>query len=429
MIDIDDGQRASPGRVARLARPLRARTFRRLWLAQLTSELGDWAGRIALAVLVFERSGSPVLTGAVATAAMAPYLGPGQALTASLIRIPTRRALIVCDVARAAIFAVIAGASSPWLLLVLAFFSGLFTVPFESLRSGYLPRTVGEDDYGNALAVAAITAEFSLFAGYLVGGAVIAFVGVRTALSLNALSFAASAVLLLGLPRPRRATDPPVANPLSHMRETFDRLRADPIVRRFVGYYAVVCGCALTGETLAPVFVESELHKGPGVVGVLSASVSAGVIVFAIAAPHSGTHKSLVRNGALMGFAGGSVAAVLFAFDISLPLVALPYVALGAVFASRLPGLQAVGLRIPDEFRATAFGLMAGALAVGSIVVPPVAGFVSDIVGIRSTMAIFAAIAAGVAALAAALPLRDDQAQNELPTLNPSEVESTSGGI
>ena len=427
MSDPDGASPALLQRVTRLAQPLRARTFRRLWLAQLTSELGDWAGRIALSVLVLERSGSAVLTGAVATAAMAPYLGPGQALTAVLTRVRTRRALIGCDVARAIVFAVIATATSPWLLLVLAFCSGLFTVPFESLRSGYLPRTVPEGDYGNALAVAAITAEFSLFAGYLAGGAVIAIVGARTALAVNAGSFAASALLLLGLPRPRRPADAPIASPLAHVRETAAYLRADPIVRRFVSYYAIVCGCALTGETLAPVFVASDLHKGAGVVGVLSACVSAGVILFAIAAPHSGSHDTLVRSGAVMGMLGGAVAAALFLVDAALPLAVLPYVALGAVFASRLPGLQAVGLRIPDELRATAFGLMAGALAVGSIVVPPLAGYISDVVGIRSTMVIFSAAAAGVAAIAALLPLRDRQTDE--PTLKPNDADRASGGI
>ncbi len=428
MIDPENVEPQSAGRVTRLIRPLRARTFRRLWLAQLTSELGDWAGRIALAVLVLERSGSPVLTGAVATAALAPSLGPGQVLTAWLTRVPTRRSLIGCDIARAVVFAAIAGANSAWLLLVLAFVSGLFTVPFESLRSGYLPRTVPETEYGNALAVAAITAEFSLFAGYLAGGAVIAVVGARTALAVNAASFALSALLLLGLPRPRRPVDAPLASPLAYVRETAAMLRSDPIVRRFVTYYAVVCGCALTGETLAPVFVESHLHRGPGVVGALSACVSAGVIVFAVAAPHSGSHASLVRSGAVMGFLGGGAATVLFVLDASLPLAALPYLALGAVFASRLPGLQAVGMRIPDALRATAFGLMSGALALGSVIIPPFAGYVSDLVGINTTMVVFSAAAAAVAAVAAVLPLRGG-AHADVPTLKPSDLDRASGAI
>jgi MFS family permease len=402
------------GKVRRLIGPLRSRTFRRLWLAQLASELGDWAGRIALAVLVLEKSGSPVLTGAVATAAMAPYLGPGQVLTTVFARLPTRRALITCDVVRAVAYAAMLATSSPTALLLLAFLSGMLTLPFESLRSGMLPKSVPTEEYGNALAVATITAEFSLFAGYLAGGTVIALVGTRATIALDAVTFLVSALLLAGLPRPRRrGPTADAVRPFADLGRTAQFLITDPIIRRFTIYYSLACGSAITGETLAPVFVEKELHSGAGLVGALSASVSAGVILFALVAPHTGSHVALLRKGALMAVAGGTAAAALFTVDLPLPFTALPFIALGAVFASRLPGTQAMGLRIPDHIRATAFGLVSGALALGIVVIPPIAGYLADSIGIRSVMVLFSGAAAAVAAIAVVIPLHATESASD----------------
>ena len=59
--------RAAGGRVVALARPLRVPAFRRLWAAQLVSEVGDWSARLVLSVLVYTGNGSVALTGLVTT--------------------------------------------------------------------------------------------------------------------------------------------------------------------------------------------------------------------------------------------------------------------------------------------------------------------------------------------------------------------------
>ena len=56
--------------------PLRRPAFRRLWAADMISLLGDWAGRLALTVLVLERTGSPAWAAAVTAVSLA-----GGALT------------------------------------------------------------------------------------------------------------------------------------------------------------------------------------------------------------------------------------------------------------------------------------------------------------------------------------------------------------
>jgi len=54
------GQRTGQptGQLATLVSGLRNRAFRKLWLSQVVSEVGDWAARLALTTVVYARTGS-----------------------------------------------------------------------------------------------------------------------------------------------------------------------------------------------------------------------------------------------------------------------------------------------------------------------------------------------------------------------------------
>src|SRR5262245_58280748 len=91
-------------RVAVLLAPLRLPAFRRLWAADMISLLGDWAGRLALTVLVLERTGSPAWAAAVTAVSLAGYVGIGQVLATLADRYGRVTVMLVADVVRAALF-------------------------------------------------------------------------------------------------------------------------------------------------------------------------------------------------------------------------------------------------------------------------------------------------------------------------------------
>ena len=79
--------------------------FRRLALVRFVDELGDWLGEIALAVLVFDRTGSPM---AVAALFLALQFAPALVtppLVARLESLHTRVSLPVLNAVQAAAFA------------------------------------------------------------------------------------------------------------------------------------------------------------------------------------------------------------------------------------------------------------------------------------------------------------------------------------
>ena len=88
-------------RTTALLAPLRLPAFRRLWAADMISLLGDWAGRLALTVLVLERTGSPAWAAAVTAVSLAGFVGVGQVLSTFADRYGRISVMLVADVARA----------------------------------------------------------------------------------------------------------------------------------------------------------------------------------------------------------------------------------------------------------------------------------------------------------------------------------------
>ena len=70
----------------------------------MISLLGDWAGRLALTVLVLDRTGSPAWAAAVTAVSLAGFVGIGQVLATLADRFGRVSVMLVADVARAVLF-------------------------------------------------------------------------------------------------------------------------------------------------------------------------------------------------------------------------------------------------------------------------------------------------------------------------------------
>ncbi|MFB9840512.1 hypothetical protein [Actinoallomurus acaciae] len=80
--------------------------FRALFGALVVSMLGYVVAGLALTVLVYRRTHSPLLSALTFTATFLPYLFGGTLLSGLVDRVPSRRLLAGCDLGCAAIVAV-----------------------------------------------------------------------------------------------------------------------------------------------------------------------------------------------------------------------------------------------------------------------------------------------------------------------------------
>jgi hypothetical protein len=181
------------------AQPLRGPSFRRVWISAFLSGLGDWAARLALAILVLDRTHSASLSALVVAVSFLPWLGPGQVLATRLGHLHRIRVMVGADLVRAALFAVLLVPMPTWGLLALVLVASTATPPFETARSALTVDLVPPEHYGSALALLDLTDQSAIVIGYLVGGLSVLAGGASAALLVNVASFVVSAVVLVGV--------------------------------------------------------------------------------------------------------------------------------------------------------------------------------------------------------------------------------------
>jgi predicted MFS family arabinose efflux permease len=389
--------------VRELGAPLRHRDFRLLWFAQVASELGDWAGRLALAVLIQERTGSAALTALVTTVSLLPYIGLGQWLATLADRYPRRPIIVFSDLARAALFAAMVIPQPIWSLFALALAGAILTPLFEAARNSLTIHTVPRAEYGDAIALANLTFELGLLVGYAAGGGLASAFGPRTALLINACSFIVSALLLrqMSVGSASAAADD---EPPPRVKDGWRVVAGDPFVRRFLLTYGVIGACAIVGEALVVPYAVNELDGGPGQAGLLAAAIPCGAIVATILSRSRGNDTKKLRRASLVALVGAVTAIVFFAMGPSSPLVLVPFAAVGAMLASRVPANEVAGLRIPDRVRGSAFMIIQGFLLGGRAAAAALGGVLARWIGIRSTLVLFLGVAALVSAWGSTLP-------------------------
>jgi MFS family permease len=190
----------SPVSFASYARLLRGnRNFRRLWSAQIVSELGDWFYTLAIYNLLLHLTGR---AGSVALALVLQVLpqtliGP----TAGVVndRLRRKEVMIAADVGRMLIvlcMLLIRSKEMVWLVYPLLVAETLLAAFFEPARNAIIPNIVEREDVVLANTLASSTWSLNLMVGATLGGVVAALLGRDAVFVLNALSFAASAALI-----------------------------------------------------------------------------------------------------------------------------------------------------------------------------------------------------------------------------------------
>lgn len=268
-------------------RPLKIPAFPQLATANLVNELGNWLGEIALAILVFDQTGSPIATAALFVAIhFIPALA-GPPLVARLEHLPPRAALPLLYAAEAAVFAALALLAGGSFLLVavlaLAAVDGSLASAARALTraaaAGAL-KPAGLLREGNAVLNICFTAGAA--AGPALAGLVVAGASVQVALLADAASFLAVAALLLTAGRLPRA-EPEVDGVLARLRSGLAYVRGSVLLRRLLGAQALAFVFFAVVLPIEVVFAKETLDAGDAGYGALLSSWGAGMVLGSLA--------------------------------------------------------------------------------------------------------------------------------------------------
>lgn len=378
--------------------------FRALWYGQGLSLLGDQLAQVALAVLVFERTGSPLATAAVYALTYLPSIVGGPLLAGLADRFARRGVMMTCDLLRAALVGVMALPVVPFpVLCALVFLVVLLGAPFSAARAALLPEILEGDRYVVGSALQNMTNQAVQMVGFAAGGAVIATMGPYRALAMNAATFLASALFLVtGVRRrPAPGRDGAEAGMWTMTRAGARLVFGDRELRTLV-LFAWLCAFYVLPEGIAAPYA-ARLDDGtlpvPVITGLLMAAMPTGTVIGAFLFSRFVTPERRLR---LMGWMAMLSCAPLIVTATRPPLavVLVAWVLSGVGGAYQLAANAAFVQRVPGERRGQAFGLVqSGLMAVQGIAIL-IGGYAAERLGPEPVVAL-----SGAAGLTAAVVL------------------------
>lgn len=192
--DTADAPPASRGYRAVFA----VREFRAVFAAHLLSLLGVVVSELALTVLVYDLTSSPLLSALTFALGMLPYLVGGILFAGIADRYPARRVLVTCDLVCAACVAVMILPGTPVAgLLGLRCLVAAVSPVFTGTRMAALTDILGEGElFVLGRSLLRIVSQSALLAGFGVGGLLLAVISPRGAIAITVVTFLCSATLL-----------------------------------------------------------------------------------------------------------------------------------------------------------------------------------------------------------------------------------------
>ena len=356
--------------------------FRVVWAAELLSIAGDQLARVALAVLVYGRTGSAVWAAVAYALTFLPALLGGVLLSGLADRYRRREVMIVSDVARAVLVAVMAIPDLPlWALCAALVLVVLLGSPHTAAQGALYPEILDGDLFERGLAVRQITGQTAQLVGFATGGLLVAAVSPGIALLANAVSFALSAVVLrIGVTdRPAPVPAPGSDHAIGGLRgivagfveiATDRRRRALVLLAWLVGWYVVP-------EALAAPYAD-QLAAGPVVVGLLMAADPLGSVLGAWLFVRFVPAATRARLVGLMAV-GAGLPLALCILRPGVPLTLLLWAVSGMLSTAYLLQTQASFVRAtPDGGRGRAIGVAASGIIAAQGVAVLLGGLLAD---------------------------------------------------
>jgi len=371
--------------------------FRAIWLAEFASIAGDQFARVALTVIVFERTGSPLLTALTYATTYLPWLVGGLFLSDVADRFPRRNVMITADLSRMLLVGAMAIPGMPlWAMVLLLFVVASLNAPFQGARSALRAAIMPDDRYALGLAASQVTRELGVVGGFVAGGVIVSVLGARPALLIDAGTFLVSALLLTLAVRHRPATagrrrQSRLAEMTAGLRLVFanQRLRALMLLGWLCAFYTVP-------EALAVPYA-AKLHHGSAAAGLIFAAGPLGSAVGMLIFTRLVRPARRLRWMGPMAVAASLTLAICLARPNLILLLAI-VTASGLLAAYQIAANAAFVLAAPDDRRGQAYAIANGGMNLGQ-------GLLYVLAGAAASAATPATVVAGSGLLGAALAM------------------------
>ena len=377
--------------------PLRDRRYRRLFSAQVLSLVGTGAGTVALGLLAFDLAGADagLVLGIAFALKMVAYVFLAPLAAGLFSRTDRKKVMVAMDIARAVVVALIPFVTEIWQVYLLVFALSAFSAGFTPTFQATIPDVLeDEPTYTRALSLSRIAYELENLGSPLVAAVFLTFAGFDSLFALNALTFLASAALIVRTAVPARRQRDEEGRDWKQTTIGLTLFRRRPALRGIAALNATV---ALAGSMVivnTVVFVKEFLGGSDVEMSLTLAASGAGATVAAILVP--GILERLPERRVLIG------GACLLPIGLGLGYLVEGVTQLAAVWVLLGVGLSLVqtpigrvltGIATPEErpsLFAAQFSISHGAWLVAY----PLAGALGVALGVEGASAALGGLAA-----------------------------------
>ncbi len=369
----------------------------RLWLAGIAVSVMRWLEMLAFSLFALAETGSALVVSLTVFARMLPLLFLGG-IASSLVERRDRRATLLVALgtmlaSAAALFAAAVGdlLNVP-LIMLAAVLGGVFWAVETPLRRTMLAEAGGMERIGQSMGLEIATNQLTRLTGAVMGGTIVAFLGLGGVFLSGILLYAGAILLVLGLPhsRPSRAAARGPREILAGLMESVREARRSELLTGSLLISAVFNLWAFPYFALGPVVGREVLGLGPSGIGLLMAMEPLGALlgsVFIAARLRPALFAPLYALSPIVFVVGTTLlagaASVLVAhaalFGAGLGMAAF------AVMQMILPIYAA-----PPEMRVRMVGLMAMTIGVAPLGFAH-AGLLAEWLGVQNALLVLAA--------------------------------------
>jgi len=380
------------------------RDFLKLWAGETISQFGSTIDDIAfplVAILVLDASAFEVA--ALGTVLFLPFILFTLPAGVWVDRLPRRPILIVGDFGRAVLYATVpiayvADVLTLWQLYAVGFLVGVFQVFFDVAYQSYLPSLVDRDQIIEGNSKFEISRSAAQLSGPGLGGILVEILTAPYAVLVDALSFLASGVFILGIRKPEEpperatAADGTKTTFWAEVKEGLRFVLGNPNLRAQAGCTGTSNFFFSAGFAIVLVFFVRELGLSPGLIGVVFSVSAVGSMIAAFTATRiqrrfgigpTTIAVTLLQGPAFLAVAfapeGNAALPILFASQLVIGFVLVTYNIIQvsyrqAICPARLQGRMNSAMRF----------IVWGTIPLGTLT----GGALASWVGLRETIAI-----------------------------------------
>ena len=268
------------GATGRLSLLRRNRSFSLLFWATAGSAVGTYLAALALSVHIYDLTGSGRWLAALLIADFLPIVVIGLTLGPLVDRLSRRRLMVASDLVRAATFAALPFVDHAPVIVALAAVNGIATGFFRPAVWAGLPNLVTDDDREQATSLLTTVENVAWTIGPAVAGLLLAARGQDVAYWVNAVTFLASALLVMRIPAHALRSDEPITKGhWSDLREGLGLVVGSrPLVTVLVVWStaAVATACVNVAEV---VLAKHDLDAGNIGLGFLVSATGVGLVI------------------------------------------------------------------------------------------------------------------------------------------------------